>query len=79
MRRRRCCASSCVRGARFGGEGRDALERARAVQRSVILDAIADWSPREQRVFAELMDRFVWRFVAFALDECADGNRLLEG
>ena len=49
------------------------------MQRSVILDAIADWSPREQRVFAELMDRFVWRFVAFALDECADGNRLLEG
>jgi DNA-binding MarR family transcriptional regulator len=49
--------------------GRDALDRVRAVQRAEILAAIDDWSPDEQRTFAELMDRFARRFVAWAVDD----------
>jgi DNA-binding MarR family transcriptional regulator len=49
--------------------GRHALERVRAVQRAEILAAIADWSPEEQQIFAELMNRFARRFVAWAVDD----------
>ena len=49
--------------------GRDALERVRAVQRAEILEAIADWSPKEMRTFAELMSRFASHFVAWALED----------
>lgn len=49
--------------------GREALQRVRAVQRAEILSTIADWSPKEQRTFAELMSRFASHFVAWALGD----------
>jgi DNA-binding MarR family transcriptional regulator len=48
--------------------GRDALERLRAVQRTEILAAIADWLPEDQQRFAELMSRFALSFLAWAVD-----------
>src|SRR4051794_25883536 len=47
--------------------GRDALERLRAVQRAEIVAAIADWVPEDQQRFAELMSRFAFSFLAWAV------------
>jgi DNA-binding MarR family transcriptional regulator len=55
--------------------GRHALERLRAVQRAEILAAIEDWAPEEQQTFAELMDRFARRFVAWAVDDSSGRGR----
>jgi hypothetical protein len=41
----------------------------RAVQRAEILAAIADWLPEEQERFAELMSRFAFSFLAWAVDD----------
>jgi len=49
--------------------GRDALERVRAVQRAEILASMADWAPEDQQMFANLMSRFAYSFLAWAVDD----------
>jgi DNA-binding MarR family transcriptional regulator len=54
--------------------GRNAIERLRAVQRAEILASIADWSPEDQHRFADLMSRFALSFLAWAVDDFSAGR-----
>jgi hypothetical protein len=46
----------------------------RTVRCTEILAVIADWFPEEQQTFAELMNGFAHRFVAWAVDDVSESR-----
>lgn len=60
---------------RLTRRGRTALERVRAAQRAELLAAIEEWSPDEQRTFAQLVDRFASSFLAWAVEDPSRASR----
>ena len=59
--------------------GRNAFDRVRAAQRAEILAVIEEWSPEEQRTFAQLMDRFASNFLAWAVEDASGALRTALG